>query len=204
MSVKGYSEDKAVNRTLQMQVRQEVKKLKSNSSASAAASAMIMLSMTTTTPITTTTTTATTISTILSELLGLPFPPKKTRKTSHQHQIDCQNKQKAKEAYAQALAQATMLIATERGEKKENACPTQSIITKVEGGFRAPGFEVLLSKATVNRYIWNDMIRSASLARGYEGIIPKAAFKLHVLTIESYIQIKQLNCKVIIWKQLLC
>jgi hypothetical protein len=47
------------------------------------------------------------------------------------------------------------------------------------------------------------MIGSAPLARGYEGIIPKAAFKLLVLAVESYIQIKQLNCEVIVRKQLL-
>jgi len=202
LRVKGYSEDETVNRTLQMQVRREVKKLKGNSSASAAATAMIMLSTTMTT-ITTTTSTATTISTISSESLDLPSPLKKMRKTSHQHQIYHQNKRKAKEAYAQALTRATTLIATERGKEKENACPTQSIITKVEGEFRARGFEVLLSKATVNRYVRNEMIGSAPLARGYEGIIPKAAFKLLVLAIEWYIQIKQLNCEVIVWKQLL-
>ena len=55
---------------------------------------------------------------------------------------------------------------------------------KVEGEFRARGFEVLLSKGTVNRYVRNDMIGSLLLARGYEGIIPKAAFKLLVLAVE--------------------
>ena len=88
---------------------------------------------------------------ISSESLDLPPPLKKTRKTSHQRQIYRQNERKAKEAYAQALAQATTLIATERGKEKENVCPTQSIITKVEGEFCARGFEVSLSKATVNR-----------------------------------------------------
>jgi len=202
LRVKGYSEDEAVNRSLQMQVRREVEKLKGNSSASAAATAMIMLSTMTTT-ITTTTSTATTISTISSESLDLPSPLKKTRKTSHQRHIYRQNERQAKEAYAQALARATMLIAAERGKEKENACPMQSIITKVEGEFRACGFEVSLSKATVNHYVWNDMIGSAPIVRGYEGIIPKAAIKLLVLTFESYIQIKQLNCEVIVRKQLL-
>ena len=84
------------------------------------------------------------------------------------------------------MAQATILIATERGKEKENACPMQSIIAKVEGEFRACGFEVSLSKATVNHYVWNDMIGSVPLARGYDGIIPKAAFKLLVLAVESY------------------
>jgi hypothetical protein len=47
------------------------------------------------------------------------------------------------------------------------------------------------------------MTGSAPLARGYEGITPKAAFRLLVLAVKLYIQIKQLNCKVIVWKQLL-
>ena len=47
------------------------------------------------------------------------------------------------------------------------------------------------------------MIGSALLTRGYKGIITKAAFKLLVLAVESFIQIKQLNCKVIVRKQLL-
>ncbi len=41
------------------------------------------------------------------------------------------------------------------------------------------------------------------LKRGYKGIIPKAVFKLLVLAVESYIQIKQLNCEVVVQKQLL-
>jgi hypothetical protein len=96
LRVKGYSEDKAVNRTLQMQVRQEVEKLKGNSSASGAAAAMIMLSTTRT--ITTTTTMATTINTTLSEALHLPSSMKKTHRMSHQHQINHQNERQAKEA----------------------------------------------------------------------------------------------------------
>jgi hypothetical protein len=59
---------------------------------------------------------------ISSEALDLPSSLKKTRKTSHQRQIDSQNERKAKEAYAQALARATPLIAAERGKEKENAC----------------------------------------------------------------------------------
>ena len=50
------------------------------------------------------------------------------------------------------------LTAAERGEEKENACPTLSIIAKVEGEFHARGYEVSLSKATVNCYVQNDMI----------------------------------------------
>jgi hypothetical protein len=49
----------------------------------------------------------------------------------------------------------------------------------------------------------NDMVMCTPLMRGYEGVIPKAAFDLLVLTVESFIQIEQLNSKVIMWKQLL-
>jgi hypothetical protein len=112
MRVRGHSEDKAINCTLQMQVRQEVEKLKDIASASvpavlSTAAAMVALS---------TTVMTTALAMILLEDndgspdLSLPSPPKKTRKTSHQHQVNRQNKRKAKEAYAQALAQATMLV----------------------------------------------------------------------------------------------
>jgi len=47
------------------------------------------------------------------------------------------------------------------------------------------------------------MVATAPLARGYEGIIPKAVFKLLVLAVESFIQIKQVNCEVVVRKQLL-
>ena len=94
------------------------------------------------------------------------------------------------------------LIAAERGTEKENACPMLLIITKVKGEFRAHGFEVSLSKATVNRYIRNDMIGSAPLVRGCKGIIPEAAFKLQLLflAVESFMQINQLNCDVVVNK----
>ncbi len=141
--VRDYSEDEAVNCMLPVQVCLEVEKLNGIASASAlavisAAARMVALS---------TTVTTTVPSTILPEnndgfpVLSLPSLPEKMRKTSHQHQVGHQNEQKAKEAYAQALAQATMLIATERGKEKENTCPMLPIIKQVEGEFRMHGFE---------------------------------------------------------------
>jgi hypothetical protein len=129
MRLRGYFEDEAVNCTLQMQVRREAKKLKGIASPSAAAvlsavAAMVALSTTVTTRA---------LATILPEdndgspVLSLLSPPKKTRYMSHQRQVNRQNKQKAKEAYAQALASAMMLIAAERGKEKENTCPPLSI-----------------------------------------------------------------------------
>ena len=95
-----YSRDETVNRTLQMQVRREVEKLKGNVSTSAlavlsAVNVMVALSSTT----------VTRLALISMEesndgtsTLSFPSPLKKTQKTSHQHQIDCQNGRKGKDA----------------------------------------------------------------------------------------------------------
>ena len=91
------------------------------------------------------------------------------RKTSHQQKIDPQNGRKGKDTYALALSRFTTLVATERNEEKENTRPTATVIAQVDGGFKACGFVVSLAKSTVNRYIQNNMVGSAPLARGYEG-----------------------------------
>ena len=90
MRLRGYSGDEVVNHTLQMQVRREVEKLKGDVSTSVSAvlspaGAMVTLS---------TMVTMTELASILPEesndgtlALSLPFPLKKTRKTSHQQQI---------------------------------------------------------------------------------------------------------------------
>ena len=70
------------------------------------------------------------------------------------------------------------------GKEKENVRLTLMIIVQVEGGFIAHGFGVLLTKPTVNRYVSNDMVGSVPLVKGYEGIIPKAVFKLLVLAVK--------------------
>ena len=46
------------------------------------------------------------------------------------------------------------------------------------------------------------MIGTFPLARGYEGLMPHAAFELLVLAAESFIKIKQVNSKVIERQQL--
>ena len=89
MRLRGYSHDEAINRTLQMQVRREVEKLRGNASTSvpavlSAANAMITLASTTVT--------RTALASISPEENNDgPSPLKKTRKTSHQRQIDRQN-----------------------------------------------------------------------------------------------------------------
>ena len=41
-------------------------------------------------------------------------------------------------------------VAEERGKEKENQRTTAQVIEQVEGEFRAHGFDVTLSKATIN------------------------------------------------------
>ncbi len=72
-----------------------------------------------------------------------------------------------------------MLVAAERKEeKKENACPTATVIAQVEGEFKARGFAVSLAKSTVNRYIQNDMVRSAPLALSKDDPRRKRVFQM--------------------------
>ncbi len=144
MRLRGYSQDEAGNRTLQMQVRRVIKKLKGNVSTSAsdvlsAANVMVTLSSTT----------VKRLASISPEesnddtsTLSFPSPLKKTQKTSHQRQrqTDRQNGRKGKDTYALALSQVTMLIAAEREQEMENARPTATVIAQVEGEFKARGF----------------------------------------------------------------
>jgi hypothetical protein len=96
---------------------------------------------------------------------------------------------------------AMILVAAAR--EKKNHGPMRSILKQVERKFAVQGHPVSLNTKTVNRYVQNDMVGCTPLSRGYKDIIPKAAFDLLVLAIESFIQIKQLNSEVIVRKQLL-
>ncbi len=115
MRLRGHSHDEAVNRTLQMQVGREVEKLKGNASTSASAVLSAANAMITLASMTVTRTALTSISPeeCNDGTPSLPSPLKKTRKTSHQRQIDCQNVRKGKNAYALALSRATTLVAAE-------------------------------------------------------------------------------------------
>ena len=77
------------------------------------------------------------------------------------------------------------------------------MIAQVEGEFRARGYGVTLSKNTINRYVQLGMVGTFLLARGYEGTMPRHAFDVLVLAVESYIQINQVNSIVIEWSQLI-
>jgi hypothetical protein len=206
MRAKRYSEEEAVNWTLQQQVCWEVDSMKQAAYVAAAApealtNAAMMVTLSAT-PRTRSALSLVSLEDMTSLLaLSLPLPPRKTHRISHQHQIDRQNAQKGKEVYAQSLMHATILVAAAR--EKKNHEPRQSILKQVERGFAARGHPVSLNTKTVNCYMQNYMVGCAPLLRGYEGVIPKAAFNLLVLTVQSFIQIKQPNSKVIVRKQLL-
>ena len=60
-----------------------------------------------------------------------------------------------------------MLVPAKRTQAKENCCPTSSVVVQVECELKACSFVVSLSSETVNCYIRNDMVGSASLLKGY-------------------------------------
>jgi hypothetical protein len=76
---------------------------------------------------------------------------------------------------------------------KENLRTTVQVIAQVEGEFRARGYGVTLSKNTINRYVALGMLCTFPLVRGYEGMMPKHAFELLVLAVESFVQISNVN-----------
>ena len=123
----------------------------------------------------------------------LPSPERKVRKTSHQEQISQQNERKRKVVCAQTHARATTLIAKERALPKEDRRSTVQVIPQVEGEFRARGHGVTLNKNTINQYVQLGMIGTFPLARGYEGSMPRHAFDLLVLAVESSIQINNVT-----------
>ncbi len=123
----------------------------------------------------------------------LPSPERKVRKTSHQEQIGKQNKRKCKAVHAQAHARATTLVAKERMKPKENRRTTAQVIAQVEGEFRARGYGVTLSKNTINWYVPLGMLGTFPLVCRYKGMMPKHAFELLVLAVESFVQISNVN-----------
>jgi hypothetical protein len=114
-------------------------------------------------------------------------------KTLHQEQIGKQNERKRKAVHAQAHARATTLIAEERMKPKKNHQTTAQVIAQVEVEFRARGYDVTLSKNTINRYVALGMLGMFPLVRGYKGMMPKHAFELLVLAVESFVQISNVK-----------
>jgi hypothetical protein len=203
MRIRGYSQSKAANRALQMQVHCEAEKIKGEAipgpPAPEAAAVSALLPLSTTENVGRVAFAAITPVPAAGPILpaagvaALPLPPSKTQKTLHQEQIARQNERKRRAVQGQAHARATTLVAEERAKEKENRRTTAEVIEQVEGGFRACSFPVTLSKPTINQYVALNMIGTFPLAQGYEGAMPHAAFELLVLAAESFMKIKQLK-----------
>ncbi len=118
MRIRGYSQSKATDRGLQMQVRCEAEKIKGEAipgpPAPEAAAVSALLSLSTTANVGRVALAAITPILAAGPILlaagvaALPSPPRKTQKTSHQEQIARQNKQKRRAIQGQAHARATI------------------------------------------------------------------------------------------------
>jgi len=219
MRAKGYSDVEAANQSLQQQVCREAEKLKGEAipcppaPVAAATSSLIALSATanvgrpalrTISPNPATFIVAPFVTVGGGKAGILPSPERRVRKTSHQAQIGKQNERKRKAVHAQAHARATTLVAEERAKRPNEDCRTTAqVIAQVEGEFSARGCGVTLSKNTINRYVALGMVGTFPLAHGYEGTMPRHAFELLVLAVESYIQICNVNCIDAKWSTLM-
>jgi hypothetical protein len=124
---------------------------------------------------------------------------------SHQKQLQNQNDKKKQSIHDQAHARATTLVVVEREkEEKENRHTTNMVIAQVEGEFKARGFEVHLTKVTINRHVADGIIGMKPPLRGTVGLMPAHAFDLLVLAIKSCIQINQVNCIVLERQGIIC
>jgi hypothetical protein len=117
----------------------------------------------------------------------LPSPERNVRKKSYQVQIRKQNKRKHKAIYSQAHACVTTLVAEERAKPREDRRTTTQVISQVQGEFSAQGYGVTLSKNTINRYVALCNVGTFPFARGYEDMMPRHAFDLLVLVLDSYV-----------------
>jgi hypothetical protein len=116
MRIRGYSQSKAANRGLQMQVHRKVEKIKgeaiSGPPAPEAVAVSALPSLSTTANVGRVALAAITpvpeAGPILlaAEVAALPLPPRKTQKTSHQEQIARQNEQKRRAIQGQAHVRA--------------------------------------------------------------------------------------------------
>ncbi len=142
MRIRGYSQSKAANQALQMQVRCEAEKIKGDAipgpPAPEATTVSALLSLLTTANVARVALAAITPIPVAGPILpaagvaALPLPPRKTQKTSHQEQIAWQNKQKRRAVQGQAHARATTLVAEERIKEKENRRTTAEVVEQVE------------------------------------------------------------------------
>ncbi len=110
---------------------------------------------------------------------------RKTQKTSHQEQTQKQNAKKLQSIYNQAHTHATTLVGVKRGkEERENRCTTNMVIMQVEGEFKACGYLVHLTKATINHHVADGRIGTKPPPQGIVGLMPAHAFDLLDLAVE--------------------
>ncbi len=130
---------------------------------------------------------------------------RKTQKTSHQEQLKNQNAKKLQSIHDQAHARTITLIVVEKEkEGKENRRTTNMVIAQVEGEFKAPGFEVHLTKVAINRHVANGMIGTKPPPQEIVGTMLAHTFNFIVLAVESFMQINQVNCFVLKRKGIFC
>jgi hypothetical protein len=137
------------------------------------------------------------------DLGALPSPEKKTRRTSHQVQVERENKKKRASVNDLATSRATTLLSEERKKPKSEQRSAKMICDHVENKFKARKTKITLSTNTINRYVREGDIGVGAKRRGYEGILSKEAFHYLVLAFESYIQINQVNTTTFSNKQLM-
>jgi hypothetical protein len=163
MMAKGYSNEESKNRTLQMQgpprggKNQGIRSPHPPKAVAVVAMALLSLlappnamrvTLATITPIDPLPTVGN--GDLLAGVL-IPSLLRKTQKTSHQKQLQNQNDKKKQSSHDQAHARTTTLVMVDREkEEKENHHTTNMVIVQVEGEFKACGFEVHLTKATIN------------------------------------------------------
>jgi hypothetical protein len=159
MRVRRYSNCESANLTLQMQVRCVIKKIKGEVTLhpeAVAAHLLLALSTAATAarPVLRTITPNQATALVLPvggvNAGNLQSTERKVRKTSHQEQLDEQNRCKHKAVHAQAHARATTLVAKERVRAKDVCHTTVQVIQQVDGEFRACGYCVSLRVPMIN------------------------------------------------------
>jgi hypothetical protein len=78
------------------------------------------------------------------------------------------------------------------------------VIAQVKGEFKAHGYEVHLTKATINRHVTDGRIGTKPPPQGIVGSMPMHAFNLLVLAVKSFMQINQVNCIVLERQGIIC
>ncbi len=115
-------------------------------------------------------------------------------------------KQQSIHDQAQSRATSTLItVEREKEEKEKENCHTSNmVIAQVEGEFKVRGFEVHLTKVTINRHVAGGKIGTKPPPQGIVGSMVAHTFNLLVLAVESFMQINQVNCIMLEWQGIVC